>query len=189
MDLAPAQISGFISCPSPSQWLSSRHTGFLLTLYNTKLHPTAQLCVSRSLSWNVFCPPLAPPPLVSYSAFRPSLTITSSERPPLTYTGALFTTCTAAHLIRAPDIPQSWIAATASEKRIPRCCLASYHLSSAQPDGLFKTGPHVSHGSQSSNGSSSHFEQNLHSSNQTFQGLASAHLPASFLPDLLLIKN
>lgn len=37
----------------------------------------------------------------------------------LTYTGALFTTCTAAHLIRAPAIPQSWIAATASEKRIP----------------------------------------------------------------------
>lgn len=107
----------------------------------------------------------------------------------LTYTGALFTTCTAAHLIRAPAIPQSWIAATASEKRIPRCCLASYRLSSAQPDGLFKTGPHVSHGSQSSNGSSSHFEQNLHSSDQTFQGLASAHLPASFLPDLLLIKN
>lgn len=73
-----------ISCPSPSHWLSSRHTEFLLTLYGTKLHPTPQLYISCSLSWNIFCPSLAPPSLVSYSSFRPSRTITSSDRPSLT---------------------------------------------------------------------------------------------------------
>lgn len=60
-----------------THWISSYPLQHQVTSHSTAVHKPFPLL-------DVFCPSLAPPSLVSYSSFRPRLTIASSERPPLT---------------------------------------------------------------------------------------------------------